>query len=460
MRTPLSSLRRKLVALFSAWPAALRPRLGLFTRRRRAAAGAVVVAAVLVAGCSGFTTEATNILKQADGSYSAQLNFVASCGSGEHCSWYVQYRLAGTSTWTNVPATPQGPWPGPISNVSLSENVTGLTAGAQYEYQVCGNWQPEEPFICVGPDDHTNTTTKFTAATPANWTIQKSYSLASFGAPGLNGIACESTSDCWAVGSGVILATTDGGSTWTKQSVGFVGSRIACASTLDCWAVGSGVLATTDGGTTWTTQSGPGNTSDIACPSTSVCWTVSPSPYIGIDGVFTTTNGGSTWTPQSPASVLDDIACPSTTDCWAVGSGVVVATTNGGSTWSFQGLPSGTSSLNHIACASTSDCWAVGDGVAVATTDGGSTWTTQTLPSGTGILNDIVCASTSECWAVGQNSAASAGVVVATTDGGSTWTTQTLPSGILFLNGIACSSTPECWAVGSTADSVVIVTTA
>jgi hypothetical protein len=107
---------------------------------------------------------ATNIAKQSDGTFSAQLNFVASCGSGEHCSWYVHYRLLGTSTWTNVPAAPHGPVAGPISNVSLSESATGLTAGAQYEYQVCGNWQPGQPFICVGPDGTTHTTTKFTTS--------------------------------------------------------------------------------------------------------------------------------------------------------------------------------------------------------------------------------------------------------------------------------------------------------
>ena len=142
---------------------------GVFTRRRRAAAGGLVVAALLVAGCTGFTTEATNIAQQPDGSYSAQLNFVGSCASGEQCSWYAQYRPVGTSTWTNVPATPHGPVPGPISNVSLSETVSGLTAGAQYEYQLCGNSQPGQPFVCVGPDGTPNTTTKFTTTTPANF---------------------------------------------------------------------------------------------------------------------------------------------------------------------------------------------------------------------------------------------------------------------------------------------------
>jgi hypothetical protein len=71
----------------------------------RCGRGAGVVAALLVVGCSGYTTEATNIAKQPDGSFSVQLNFVASCRSGEHCWWYVHSRRVGTSTWTNVHST-------------------------------------------------------------------------------------------------------------------------------------------------------------------------------------------------------------------------------------------------------------------------------------------------------------------------------------------------------------------
>jgi hypothetical protein len=90
-----------------------------------------------------------------------QLNFVVSCGSGQHCSWYARYRQVGTGTWTRAPAAPHGPVTGPIFDVPLSEHVTGLTPGVQYEYQVCGNAQPGQPFICVGPDDTPKTTTKF-----------------------------------------------------------------------------------------------------------------------------------------------------------------------------------------------------------------------------------------------------------------------------------------------------------
>jgi len=168
----------------------------------------VVITALLLTSCLGYTTRATNIAKQPNGSYSAQLNFVVSCGSGEHCSWYSQYRRVGTSIWTHVPATPHGPVSGPVSNISLSEKVTGLSAGTQYEYQVCGDIQPGKPFVCVGPDDTPNTTTKFKTAA---WTIQPTPSGTT-----LPGVSCTSATACSAVGSGG-LAELWNGSTWTIQ---------------------------------------------------------------------------------------------------------------------------------------------------------------------------------------------------------------------------------------------------
>ena len=49
-----------------------------------------------------------------------------------------------------------------MSNVSLSETVTGLTDGTGYEYQACGSGQTTQPFVCVGPDGTANTKTTFT----------------------------------------------------------------------------------------------------------------------------------------------------------------------------------------------------------------------------------------------------------------------------------------------------------
>jgi photosystem II stability/assembly factor-like uncharacterized protein len=82
----------------------------------------------------------------------------------------------------------------------------------------------------------------------------------------------------------VIDATTNGGSTWTSQTVPsgiFELDAIACMNAHHCFAgavTSSGfngaILATSDGGTTWTSQPVPSSLSsvgDIACPSTLIC---------------------------------------------------------------------------------------------------------------------------------------------------------------------------------------------
>ena len=136
---------------------------GRFRERRWWVLALAALAAVVLVGCSGHTTGASNVTAS-----SAQLNFVGSCGSGEHCSYYVQYRKTGTSAWSKTPT--RGPGTGPESNVSLSENVTGLTEGTQYEYQACGNAQTTQPFACVGPDGSTSTTSTFTTVSAVSVT--------------------------------------------------------------------------------------------------------------------------------------------------------------------------------------------------------------------------------------------------------------------------------------------------
>ena len=63
----------------------------------------------------------------------------------------------------------------------------------------------------------------------------------------------------WAVGmNGVILATTDGGVTWTVQNWGAAAwlYDVAFPDASRGWAVGSDgtIIATSDGGATWTAQ--------------------------------------------------------------------------------------------------------------------------------------------------------------------------------------------------------------
>ena len=76
---------------------------------------------------------------------------------------------------------------------------------------------------------------------------------------GLDAVAFPSTSRGWAAGRGAIIATTDGGATWTQQYKGRADIRsLAFADEQHGWAVAStSLLRTTDGGATWSPAAEP-----------------------------------------------------------------------------------------------------------------------------------------------------------------------------------------------------------
>lgn len=140
---------------------------------------------------------------------------------------------------------------------------------------------------------------------------------------GLNSVSCPTTTVCFAVGDfGLILATTNSGSTWTGQTSPTTRTLhgVSCANTTTCYAVGDGgVILKTDNGGTWFQQpSGTGaNLNGISCPSFNECVAV------GTPGLaLFTFNSGAGWFPFSPvyANNLVAITCASTSECYAAGS--------------------------------------------------------------------------------------------------------------------------------------------
>ena len=106
----------------------------------------------------------------------------------------------------------------------------------------------------------------------------------------------------WAVGDeGAILATDNGGKTWTPQTSG-TRTRLSSVHFSDAshgWAVGGGIfepgaiLATDNGGKTWTAQTSGTQAwlNSVHFSDASHGWTV------GFDGaILATDNGGKTWT--------------------------------------------------------------------------------------------------------------------------------------------------------------------
>ncbi len=235
--------------------------------------------------------------------------------------------------------------------------------------------------------------------------------------------------------SGVVDFTTDGGAGWTMGQLpsGIAGlNGIACPSTTTCYAVGEEgsstgvVVASADGGRTWTQQALPSQVLalyGIRCPSATTCYAVgATSSQSGV--AVSTTNGGSTaWREQtvpSEVSILSGVACPSKVTCSAVGY-------NGNSR----------------------------SGAAVSTADGGSTWRAETVPSGVLVLNGVACASKEACFAVGQSSGSDGIIlnrIVPTPP--VTITTTSLPRAIegrAYAASLAATggTTPYTWAVAS-----------
>ena len=250
----------------------------------------------------------------------------------------------------------------------------------------------------------------------------------------------------WAVGEfGTIVATSDGGTTWTGQiSKTTVTLRgVSFPDAAHGWVVGSGgyVSRTVDGGATWTTpDSGvTQNLYDVCFADATHGWAV------GANGcIIATSDGGATWGTQTSGTNqhLYGVTFIDASHGWAVGSnGRIIVTGDGGATWSWQ--TSGvTVSLDDVEFASPSVGWAVGNaGTIVTTTNGGASWTPQ-VAAATDDLNVVTFADAQHGWAFG-----SGGAVLATADGGTTWNPQT--SGIAqFLGGAVAFDATHAVAVG------------
>jgi glucose/arabinose dehydrogenase len=70
----------------------------------------------------------------------------------------MRWRRAGTTAWTNGPPFDV---PNPVTDASWSQDATGLSGGADYEYQACGKEASDSAYACAGPDGTGNTVGTF-----------------------------------------------------------------------------------------------------------------------------------------------------------------------------------------------------------------------------------------------------------------------------------------------------------
>jgi photosystem II stability/assembly factor-like uncharacterized protein len=144
------------------------------------------------------------------------------------------------------------------------------------------------------------------------------------GAANFKGLACSTPMRCLFVGdatpgdgspTGVIFASSDGGSTWASEPVPpattFL-NAISCTSAMNCVVVGGGIearggsdrdiLTTSDGGQTWLSRPVPAAVTQLAavsCPTPSACVATGFGPSSGISGIqpvsAATSDGGAYW---------------------------------------------------------------------------------------------------------------------------------------------------------------------
>ncbi len=280
------------------------------------------------------------------------------------------------------------------------------------------------------------------------WSIVTTPNVISSGGDVLGSVACVSSSDCWAVGSytpqGLPVEDTQAlaehwnGTAWSivttpipnpLDSMGLFG--VACVSSSDCWAVGFGFiggggtrgpLAEHWNGSAWSiiATDNPSfvnnQLSGVTCISTSDCWAVG----FALTGNFDQTSqtfadhwNGSAWsivtTPNTSSlqtNQLGGVSCVSSSDCWAVGLGDVIAGVEqtlaehwNGTAWSIVTTPLGQRIFSGVTCVTRSDCWAVGAGASGIEHWHHTAWSIVATPNAS--LSSVACATRSDCWAVG-----------------------------------------------------------
>jgi photosystem II stability/assembly factor-like uncharacterized protein len=114
-------------------------------------------------------------------------------------------------------------------------------------------------------------------------------------------------------GFGVVVKTTDGGSTWELQDPGTMASlrSVYFKDNDNGYAVGEAgtALTTTDGGSTWNPMTVPGGTDNsltyVRFPENGQVGYIGVYPHVRSAKVFKTTDGGGSWTEQAVGGPAD-----------------------------------------------------------------------------------------------------------------------------------------------------------
>ena len=245
----------------------------------------------------------------------------------------------------------------------------------------------------------------------------------------------------WAVGTGGnILATSNGGATWTPQGSGTTDDLFAIhfTSAQQGWIAGANgtVLTTNNGGAIWASKR-----TGVLYELRGVYFADSDTGCVaGVGNVVRTQDGGDSWTEiTTGAKPLFNMHFANADTGWAVGSdGGIFATFDGGASWDAQ-TSNTVKDIYGVHAVAPSTVWAGGDDM-VRTLDGQAWGPAVQKPSDQNL--DLFFVTVDTGWV-----ASTGGNIYKTTDAAVSWQTQSIPmSGAVF--GLYFLNADTGWAVG------------
>ncbi len=250
---------------------------------------------------------------------------------------------SAASVSTSINATNPG--------TSYLEGISCPTTSPASNLCVIVGFSQASPFegVIITTTDPTN---------PWSWTLAGTFSQASdlSGVTCINGSSAASTT-CFAVGygsdtgsvdkGGVLLQSTNGGSSWTDVSSSIASGNVpggtvvqltgvACVSSTECYAVGTGynpAISADAGVTVYYGGSGwqigryaatSGEFTGISCPAASTCFASGDSGgfaqiYYDTNASSATSSWSASFSSATGITYLFDMSCISTTQCYAAG---------------------------------------------------------------------------------------------------------------------------------------------
>jgi len=308
----------------------------------------------------------------------------------------------------------------------------------------------------------------------------------------LDAVAFRTAQRGWVGGAHAILATGDGGRSWTQQYAGAETiRRLSFVSDTTGWALGvNTLLRTTTGGQTWTPAGEPPQPlQQIDFLSPTLGWGLAGANAVQPLALYRTEDGVRSWQRQGAPFAASSVCFADAGRGWlanaytgASSRAAVAATTNGGATWTATApLPGSTQAggfaTQTLACTPTSSSvwdlvnyggYAGGEGYALYhSADGGVHWRAVvanmaasstgaaagpgTTPGSLAVVTPTTAFLSGSCDACGADGTTTVG---GTTDGGQTWHNYLVPGLSAGQTALSFPTPQDGWLVAQQVTSL------